>query len=490
MESQRVQSSYRKRFGPQGGSGARIGSLSSNRLSWHGTPRSITLSSPISRLSLGSASTALLLGSPGDRLDFSADSLMKAHYKEIRTNEKMEMMGLNDRFASYIEKVRLLEQQNKMLVAELNQLKVKEPSRLGDIYQDELRELRRQVDGLTNGKARLEVERDNLAADLAMLKQRFPLTSVLLCMKLYLSESGSVCVRQMDCGVLSVPVQVCPGICRPCRVDIVPVKNEEGLVIMFILDFQELVDPSLKKSGLRQRVTQGWLYSEFQLRNLKLLMCCGGQNRRLKMRLPELRSLRRPSLAKDQCEGVVVDYLQPRSEEVPLKEFRIPSKESCMQSETEALIEQDLDPPSPAAQSFTKRRSLLTERLDPSISFTRGALPRSCSNESVRSLRRASSLDDIDGMKVEWSSRPGETRTHSNLKPSALNSTSDSDLIRHRTIGRIPQVTLTFGSDRLRPPSPTEIEIIAPSKVKDRTQNVTEKVTQVTQFCTSAAYRF
>lgn len=67
------------------------------------------------------------------------------------------------------------------------------------------------------------------------------------------------------------------------------------------------------------------------------------------------------------------------------------------------------------------------------------------------------------------------------LKPNTLNSTSDSDLMRHRTIGRIPQVTLTFGSDRMRPPSPTEIEIIAPSKIKDRTQNVTEKVTQVTQ---------
>ncbi|XP_038140791.1 potassium voltage-gated channel subfamily H member 6a isoform X2 [Cyprinodon tularosa] len=256
------------------------------------------------------------------------------------------------------------------------------------------------------------------------------------------------------------------GICRPCQVDIVPVKNEEGNVIMFILDYQELIDPSLKKSGLRQKMAQGWLYC---------------QNRRLKMRLPELRSMRRTSLAKDQCEGVVVDYLQPSSEEVPLREFRIPSKESCMQSETEALIEQDLDPPSPAAQSFTKRRSLLPERLDPSISFTRGALPRNSSNESVRSLRRASSLDDIDGMRAEWNSRPGDTRTHSNLKPSALNSTSDSDLIRHRTIGRIPQVALTFGSDRLRPPSPTEIEIIAPSKVKDRTQNVTEKVTQVTQ---------
>ncbi len=172
MESQRVQSSYRKRFGPQGSSstGIRIGSLSSSRLSWHGTPR--THSSPISRISLGSTNTALLLGSPGDRLDFSADSLMKAQYKETRTNEKMEMMGLNDRFASYIEKVRLLEQQNKVLVVELNQLKGKEPSRLGDIYQEELRELRRQVDGLTAGKARLEIERDNLAADLAIVKQR------------------------------------------------------------------------------------------------------------------------------------------------------------------------------------------------------------------------------------------------------------------------------------------------------------------------------
>uniref|UniRef100_A0A3B4VJS2 Potassium voltage-gated channel, subfamily H (eag-related), member 6a n=1 Tax=Seriola dumerili TaxID=41447 RepID=A0A3B4VJS2_SERDU len=246
------------------------------------------------------------------------------------------------------------------------------------------------------------------------------------------------------------------GTCRPCLVDIVPVKNEEGIVIMFILDFQELIDPSLKKSGLRQRVTQGWIYC---------------QNRRLKMRLPVLRSMRRPSLSKDQFEGVVVDYLQPNSEEVPLKEFRIPSKESCMQSETEALIEQDLDPPSPAAQLSAKRRSLLTDRLDPGIGFPRGTLPRSCSQDSVRSLRRASSLDDIDGMRADWN----------NLKPSTLNSTSDSDLMRHRTIGRIPQVTLTFSSDRMRPPSPTEIEIIAPSKIKDRTQNVTEKVTQVTQ---------
>uniref|UniRef100_A0A8C8I475 Glial fibrillary acidic protein n=1 Tax=Oncorhynchus tshawytscha TaxID=74940 RepID=A0A8C8I475_ONCTS len=176
MESQRVLSSYRKRFGPQGagsvGGGVRLNSLSSSRFSLHGTPRHLTHSSTISRLSLGSAGGALLLGTPGNRLDFSADSLLKAQYRETRTNEKVEMMGLNDRFASFIEKVRFLEQQNTVLVTELTQLRGKEPSRLGDIFQEELRELRRQVDGLSAGKARLEIERDNMAADVATLKQR------------------------------------------------------------------------------------------------------------------------------------------------------------------------------------------------------------------------------------------------------------------------------------------------------------------------------
>ncbi|XP_035261139.1 glial fibrillary acidic protein [Anguilla anguilla] len=162
MESQRVLSSYRKRFGVQGTSpGGRI-SMSSSRYTFHSTPR-------VSRLSAGAF--VLATGAP-DRLDFSADSLLKAQYRETRTNEKVEMMGLNDRFASYIEKVRFLEQQNKVLVAELNQLRGKEPTRLGDIYQEELRELRGQVDGLSTGKARLEIERDNLAADLALLKQK------------------------------------------------------------------------------------------------------------------------------------------------------------------------------------------------------------------------------------------------------------------------------------------------------------------------------
>lgn len=47
---------------------------------------------------------------------------------------------------------------------------------------------------------------------------------------------------------------------RPSLVDVVPVKSEEGVVIMFILDFQELRERSQRRSGLRQRVARGWIY--------------------------------------------------------------------------------------------------------------------------------------------------------------------------------------------------------------------------------------
>ncbi|XP_016395400.1 potassium voltage-gated channel subfamily H member 2-like [Sinocyclocheilus rhinocerous] len=233
------------------------------------------------------------------------------------------------------------------------------------------------------------------------------------------------------------------GTCRPCLVDVVPVKNEEGVVIMFILNFQELLDPSTKKGGIKQRMTHSWLRA--------------GQKRKMSLRMPSLRVKRQPSLSKDHFEGVVVDYLQPSHEEVALKDLQM-SPDSCLKSETQALIQQ-----TPSTCSFSSPLTRPSDRLEPSGP----PLKHSHSRESVRSLRRASSLHDIDGMRDQWS----------DLKPSHLNSTSDSDLMRHR----IPQVTISFGSDRLRPPSPTEIEIIAPSKIKDRTQNVSEKVTQVTQ---------
>ncbi|XP_069762740.1 glial fibrillary acidic protein isoform X2 [Narcine bancroftii] len=107
-----------------------------------------------------------------EKLNFALSDALNAEFKETRTNEKFEMMQLNDRFASYIEKVRFLENQNKVLVTELNQIKGKEPSRLGEVYLDEIRELRHQMDQLDSSRARLEIQRDNLLEDHSKLKQR------------------------------------------------------------------------------------------------------------------------------------------------------------------------------------------------------------------------------------------------------------------------------------------------------------------------------
>ncbi|KAM8946626.1 voltage-gated inwardly rectifying potassium channel KCNH6 isoform 3-T3 [Pelodytes ibericus] len=70
----------------------------------------------------------------------------------------------------------------------------------------------------------------------------------------------------------------------------------------------------------------------------------------------------------------------------------------------------------------------------------------------------------------------------SKMKPGFLNSTSESDFMKYRTISQIPQFTLNFvefNLEKHRSASTTEIEIVAPSNAFERTQNVTEKVTQV-----------
>uniref|UniRef100_A0A1A8VK24 Glial fibrillary acidic protein n=1 Tax=Nothobranchius furzeri TaxID=105023 RepID=A0A1A8VK24_NOTFU len=171
-------SSYRKIFGDAPRSG-RVGLSSSSSPSrphstvyrsshrTYGSP-SVVSSTTYRR----TAAPGRVFSIPDSAMDLTQSTAVTNELKIIRTNEKEQLQGLNDRFVSFIEKVHNLEQQNKVLVAELNQLKGKEPSRLGDIYQMELRDLRRQVDDLTNGKARLEIERDNLSADLGTLKQR------------------------------------------------------------------------------------------------------------------------------------------------------------------------------------------------------------------------------------------------------------------------------------------------------------------------------
>ncbi|TKS67332.1 Desmin [Collichthys lucidus] len=109
----------------------------------------------------------------GEKLDFNLADAMNQDFLNTRTNEKAELQHLNDRFASYIEKVRFLEQQNAALTAEIEKLRGREgPGRVAEMYEEEMRELRRQIEAISNQRARVEVERDNLADDLQKLKLR------------------------------------------------------------------------------------------------------------------------------------------------------------------------------------------------------------------------------------------------------------------------------------------------------------------------------
>lgn len=64
----------------------------------------------------------------------------------------------------FIDKVRHLEQQNKGLEMELASLRQKqsEPSRVAQLYQQELRDLRSQVEELSRDKNRFLIERNNV----------------------------------------------------------------------------------------------------------------------------------------------------------------------------------------------------------------------------------------------------------------------------------------------------------------------------------------
>ena len=56
-----------------------------------------------------------------------------------------------------------LERENKILEAQLNQLKSRGPSNLAEKYEEELRRLRQMVDKLTHERAQAEMLRDNYA---------------------------------------------------------------------------------------------------------------------------------------------------------------------------------------------------------------------------------------------------------------------------------------------------------------------------------------
>ncbi|XP_077114787.1 alpha-internexin [Ranitomeya variabilis] len=172
-----LSSSYRKIFGDPPRSSSRLGgSSSSSRTIISGPFRSHSAS----RSNVSSQSSYRRLARPGgyvsgENLDLTQTSALNNEFKIIRTNEKEQLQGLNDRFAMFIEKVHNLEQQNKVLETELIALRQRqaEPSRLGELYQQELKDLRAQIEDLNTEKAQLILDRDSLEDDLQKLKAKY-----------------------------------------------------------------------------------------------------------------------------------------------------------------------------------------------------------------------------------------------------------------------------------------------------------------------------
>merc|ERR1719342_1693980 len=93
-----------------------------------------------------------------------------------REKEKRDLQELNDRFASYIERVRFLEADNKRLQSIIDVLKVKFEKleeTLKEMYEAELEQARKTIDETTKAKAEVELKVARLEEELADYKRRY-----------------------------------------------------------------------------------------------------------------------------------------------------------------------------------------------------------------------------------------------------------------------------------------------------------------------------
>ncbi|KAJ4924365.1 hypothetical protein JOQ06_000605 [Pogonophryne albipinna] len=285
-----------------------------------------------------------------------------------------------------------------------------------------------------------------------------------------------------------------------CATHIIPVKNEEGMVMMFILNFDYVLE-------------EGSSDSLEKLNHTTPSKADHRKGRFFRFRFPglPLLGINKQSLPQEDPDAVMVDSPRHSDGSVATRDYQLPTtRESCSPSyanDTRALIGPShcstpvsgpLDHSSPKGPwdrtypdcSIRQTQHQIKEVVAaPSIP----GLTQTASRERVCSIRRASSVHDMEGFgsnsKMAFRDRHASEDNGRNIKgplsqikSSLLGSTSDSNLNRYSTINKIPLITLNFSeaNNEKKCPSPPSSEntIIAP-KVKDRTHNVTDKVTQV-----------
>ncbi|MED6251716.1 Keratin, type II cytoskeletal 8, partial [Ataeniobius toweri] len=93
----------------------------------------------------------------------------------VRTQEKEQIKSLNNRFASFIDKVRFLEQQNKMLETKWKLLQGQTTTRsnIDAMFEAYIANLRRQLDSLGNDKMKLEADLHNMQGLVEDFKNKY-----------------------------------------------------------------------------------------------------------------------------------------------------------------------------------------------------------------------------------------------------------------------------------------------------------------------------
>ncbi|XP_028000229.1 keratin, type II cytoskeletal 8 isoform X1 [Eptesicus fuscus] len=93
----------------------------------------------------------------------------------VRNQEKEQIKTLNNKFASFIDKVRSLEQQNKILETKWNLLQQQKTTRsnMDNMFESYINNLRRQLDTLGQEKLRLEAEFGNMQGLVEDLKNKY-----------------------------------------------------------------------------------------------------------------------------------------------------------------------------------------------------------------------------------------------------------------------------------------------------------------------------
>ncbi|KAM3607268.1 uncharacterized protein V6R79_004671 [Siganus canaliculatus] len=265
-----------------------------------------------------------------------------------------------------------------------------------------------------------------------------------------------------------------------CNIHIIPVKNEEGVVMMFILNFDYVVDEESDNSTEKISPTSPTKSDQRRSRFF-----------RFRQAALSLMNTNKQSLPQEDPDAVMVDSPKENEDSVALQNFPSPTK-----SISSPMEDNDMDGligsshhssqasigPEPLDHSSPKlpwEKLYQTEAHQSSTTLS-NTFPRG----SINSMRRASSVHEIEGYsnsKSVYRDRHTSEGPFNHVKSSLLGSTSDSNINKYSTINKIPLIALNFseGTDKKTHSPPTsETTIIAP-KVKDRTHNVTEKVTQV-----------